>query len=737
MPGGAELAVATSGMRPSKHRARGEPETIAWLLVIPFGLVLVSAIVLLVPSIGPALLPPLDPTRVWTWKRSVVSPEPREQGAYLLALAAVAGLAGAVVATRTRPSGLPTGWQAVGAPFARVALVTLLLVCAIGQDRFRPVAPGAPPARYFVVATWVVAAVLAVGIALGIRSPALRRASGRVLRERSATRLLAPAVACLVTAGAMLASVSSDATIAQTSPGVLSILPYVLDEAFAVVNGLTPFVDFQPLYASFWPFVAALPLAGVARTLFVFTLTMSALSALALLAVYGILRRVTRSSVAALLLYVPFLATSLFLIGGDTVTPYSAGNYYPAFPLRYAGPYLLAWLTARQLARLHVRSHAPLFAVAGLVVLNNANFGVPALAGTLVALLLTSDPPWTATLRSLARDLAAGLAVAVAALCALTLLRAGALPDLTQLFDYASYFAGGYSLTRIPATLGLHVVIFVTYAAALVAAAARGRSSANRTLTGMLAWSGVFGLGAGSYYVAESQPLQLTLMFSAWALAMALLAVLVVERLAAPPRRRPNVAEAAVLVGIGLMACSLAQLPRPWSQIERLNVTQAGAPAPGFLSPDPSQRDFLASLAYGRHAFYVKRGAPVALIVYGGHRLADAFDVVDVNRYTDVYTLLGPSFLRRVVTDLRRAGGNTIVVPAASPASANVGAALDRWGFGVVTADGVVRAEADAQPLTGAVFGEPVVKWVDVHHLVPDALRGDRGRRVARLDQRD
>ncbi len=61
--------------------------------------------------------------------------------------------------------------------------------------------------------------------------------------------------------------------------------------------------------------------------------------------------------------------------------------------------------------------------------------------------------------------------------------------------------------------------------AALGAATVRAiRGDPGRTLSGLLAWSGIFGLGVGGYYMGRSSAEQLITMFSAWALALALLA---------------------------------------------------------------------------------------------------------------------------------------------------------------------------------------------------------------------
>jgi hypothetical protein len=479
------------------------------------------------------------------------------------------------------------------------------------------------------------------------------------------------------------------------------------------------------------------PLALFGKTLLVFTVTMCALSAIALLAVFDLLRRVTHSATGALALYLPFLATSLFTGHGTQAHGYTMATYFGIFPLRYAGPLLLAAFTARKLDRPGERPAWPLFAAAGLVVLNNANFGLPAFAATLVA-LATRTTDAGARLR-LARDAVAGTLLAILAVSCLTLARAGSLPDFGQMTMYTRYFAGGYAAAPLPSVLGLHLIFFVTYVAAIAVAVVRVQRRALGVLTGMLAWSGVFGLGGLSYFVAESGPHWLKASFSAWALAVCLLTVVVVGRLAATAPRWPGPAELAVLFGIGVMACSVAQLSAPWTQVARLTADHQGAPPPGLAAdgyvPDPSTRTFVSSLADG-DAFYLRQGAPVALLLYNGHRIADAYGVVNVSRYASIMSLFGPSFVRTVVADLRRAGGNTVVMPSNELPSQDVYALFAGLGFGVVTRDGVAPIGAPgATPLRVSMRGEPIIKLVDLRVPHPHALQTGPRTLVGRMEQ--
>jgi hypothetical protein len=728
---GAAAVVARDRAR--ERLALDDAATTAWLLALPCAVLVALLVVALGTPLGRALLPTLRPSDVWPWEHAYLLPEPREQGGYLLALLLPCLLAGAVlwsVRERVRvPRHLPRG----AAALARGALVALVVACLVGQQAMRYTWIGGPDIRdrIFTPATLIAGAGIALALLLALRGAGLRARFASALRDTPGRRAGALALATTATVLWLLHAVNSDSSIPWTAPGVFYNIPFTADDPFGVINGLTPFVDLSPGYASLWPLLTALPLALLGKTLLVFTLTMCALGALALLAIYGVLRRASGSPRAALLLYLPFLATTLFTVEGTQKYGYTIATYFAVFPLRYAGPLLLAWLTARRLERPARRPAWPLFAAAGLVLLNNANFGLPAFAASLVALAIREP------LLRLLRDAAAGLLLAVLAVCAVTLARAGALPDLGQVAAYSRYFLGGYMSTPMRSLLGLPLIVFATYVAALVVAAVRVRRRELGVLTGMLAWSAIFGLGALAYFVAESGPQWLKANFGAWALALALLAVVVVRGLAATGARRPEAPQLAVLLGVGVMACSLAQLATPWSQIARLTAHHGGPP-PGTLAadgyvPDLSMRPFVASLADGR-AFYFEHGAPIALLVANGHRIADAYGVVNVSPYANLMNLIVPGDLRTVVARLRAAGGNTVVMATDEPASLDVYHALLRMGFGVVTQDGIARVTSPrVRPLTLQLRGEPIVKLVDLRTPHPRALRGERGILVERI----
>jgi len=673
--------------------------------------------------------------------------ESTEHARYLIAIAGAFLLAGATWWLAKRQPAMPPR-AAVVRTCAEAALAALLVACIAAQyqTRYGPIYTRiegvAIRERYFNPTTLTVAATIAALLTLAVRSAPLRARAAALLRETSARRWSALAGAVVLTGVWLLHAVNSDASIGSVLWPVRYHLEFTLDEAFAVTNGLTPLVDYSAQYSSLWPFLEALVLAVFGKTVLVFTIAMCTLTALALLAVFGVLRRATRSSLTALLLYVPFLATSMFSIGEASVNRGSFGNYFGIFPLRYAGPYLVGWLAARHLDRRGGTLSAwLLFTAAGLALINNADFGVAAVAAAAAA-CLWGAPRWDRrSLLTLLGSLAAGLVTALALVALLTLVRAGELPQLGRIVEYARiYGAAGYAMLPLPGALGLHTAIYLTYVGAIGTATVRAlRGAHNRVLTGMLVWAGVFGLGSGMYYVGRSQPEALRTTFSVWALALALLTYVALRWLAARPDRRPSIAAVAVLCGFGIAVCSVVQIPTPWSQVQRIEaaIVPGTSSYPNPLRPpaDARARRFVATVADGPSRFVYRRGAPVAVLITTGHRLADSYGIANVSPYTGTDSIHTRQQVDAVVTALRRAGGNTIVLPASFDQSNDgsdvittdpgIFAVLGRHGFALVTRRGLQpydeqRGLRDAAGLSW--HGGTLVKFVDARRLRPAPL---------------
>lgn len=652
------------------------PGEIAWLLTLPCAALMVLLIAALGPFVGDVLLP-RSPFTFFEAALVQLNPEPHEQGRVLVALAGPLLLAGTTTLVARRPPRLSGRAAGVLVWAAQAAVLVAAIAFLVVQRRIvygRIYQTGEPfSQRYFSNATLVVAVLGALAIVVATRSGRVRATAARWARETPARRIGWTLAAALLIAVWLLHAFNTEGTVVNENFPAQFHLPFTLDETFAVLNGRTPLVNFDAQYGSLWPYPVAAAMWLLGASVGSFTFLMCLLSGLSLLAMYDVLRRVSRSSLTAMVLFAPFLATSFFLLRGPLENRYTLATIFADYPLRFAGPWLLAWLTVRQLDGVRPRTQWPLFLVGGLIAMNNTDHGIPALVALLAALVWTGPLAWR-RLRTLALHALAGLAAAFALVSLLTLVRAGALPDPTSLFRFARLYAGaGFAMMPMP-TLGLHTIVYLTFAAALAVATVRAlNGDADRSLTGALAFIAVFGLGSGTYFAGRSHPEVLVTSFAAWSFALALLTHISLRRLATQPRRWPEPAVVLCLVAFCTIACSLAQTPTPWSQIDRLRAT--GEPV---LRRPVGQRLVAEN---------VRRGEHVAILLQLGHRIAENLGVTNVSPYTTAFAMPAVAQLDDVVRALRADGGTKVFVPT-TPASMNdVRPALEADGFARVAAD--------------------------------------------------
>jgi hypothetical protein len=617
-----EAVSIRSDERPREElRVAPTPAQRAWLALVPCALVTVAAVLVLGPAVGRLLFSPHG-EQLWPREAPFVfgEPEPVEHGRFLVALLGPALLVAAILAPAPRLALRPAALRLV--TLAGQALLIAAVFAATLLQRGVDYASLPPRWQVFTPLTLVAAAAFAALLSsprAGGRLAAVVRFDGRAVRAGCL------AVAAVATALWLLPAVVTERVV--TASPFPDLPPWAMGDAYAVLDGRTPLVDFHALYGQLWGYVAALPMALLQARIGVFSVTMACASGLALLAVYGILRRVARSAPLALALYLPFLATSLFSIdvpAGTGVIGGSVSNseIYSVWPMRYSGPLLVAWLTARHLAGAAPRRSWPLFLVAGLVAINNLEFGLGALVGMLAALACAPSTRSRGALRRLAVEGSAGFAGALLLVTLLTLARSGELPRPGLLGEFPHLF-GVLGLAELPTpAIGFHLTIYATLAGALAVAAARVRRRASDVvLSGMLAWSGVFGLLAGSYFMGRADPLKLAALLPAWALALTLLVVVALRALAARDWRRPSLAELLVLLGFGAMICSLAQLPSPSAQLERLRP----APEATALYAQPEAHQLVDRVT--------RPGEHVAILIPMGHRIADDLGLVNVSPY--------------------------------------------------------------------------------------------------------
>jgi hypothetical protein len=643
---------------------------VAWIAALPVAVLVVGAIVVLGPPLGRLLFGP-SATSFWRDSLFVVKPEPTEQARFLIALTAPLLLAGAVLLAERRPlrlSAAAAGRAVWAAQAAGVAFVVACLAIQRHVTYESLFASGGPPFHraYFTNATLLVAVAAAAALLAGVRDARVRTRFAAWARESRGRRIGATAVAALLVAVWELHAFTTEGTVAREHFAAMYHIQFTMDETAAVLDGRSPLVNFAAQYGSLWPYPVAAAMALVGKSIGSFSALMCLISGIAMLAIYGVLRRVARSAVAGLLLFAPFLATSFFLLRGPLDARYTFGNIYSDYPIRFAGPWLLAWLTARHLGGERPRGRWVLFLVAGLVALNNVDHGIPALGAALAALLWTEGRPTRAGLLALARDVAAGVAAAIALVSLGLLVRSGSLPDFALGVRYARLFAvAGYEMLPMP-TLGFHTVIYLTFVAAIVVATVRAvAGESDRLLTGMLAFSGIFGLGAGAYFVGRSHPEVLVASFGAWALAVALLLVAALRRYATQRSRWPAPALAACAVAFCVCAVSLAQTPGPWEQLRRLDRTGAR------ILHAPAGQQLVAATAH--------RGERVALLFLLGHWIGANLGVTDVTPYTGGISMPARQQLTDTIRALRDEGGSKLYLD--STVHPEMGEALGAAGF--------------------------------------------------------
>jgi hypothetical protein len=632
---------------------RVTPAEIAWIAAIPCALIAALAVLVAGPPLGRALLSP-DPARDTFWPFLTIAPQPLEHGRFLAAFAGPLLLAALVLVSasprmraRIRLSestiaGLSTVSQLVLLVF--VAFCFLAQLDLVGSaDYYRPEHRDVFTQRTLLIA----AAVPLLAWALLSRD-GLRHRLQDAVRETRVRSLVCLLIASAYIALWMLIAVNLDRAIGNTNGAVGGHLLWTMGEAFAVLDGRTPLVDFHAQYGQIWAYVSAATMVLFGTTSGAYSITMTTGSALALLAVYATLRRVVRSSVAALVLFAPFLATTGFMVVGPPENRYSSLNLYILWPIRFAGPFVLAWLVARHIDRARPRHAWPLFAAGGLVALNNLDFGAAACAATLVALAAACPPTsWRAAGRLIAQA-AGGIAAAVVAFSLLTVLRAGSLPHFDLLLEFGRLYAvAGWAQLPMP-VLGLHVAVFLTFAGAFLVAAVRVAQAADdRLLTGMLAWAGTFGLGSSIYYVGRAHTMALFHFFGPWAFAIALLLVAAARDLSARRWRRPTPAQLAVLFAFGLMLCSLAQTPAPGAQLHRLETWTSELKF--------KQMDVVQLVQATTH-----RGERVGILTPLSHRVAYDAGVVNVSPYTSIESMPTRQQLARTIAILRAAGARKV-----------------------------------------------------------------------------
>jgi hypothetical protein len=629
-------------------------EDLAWLLVPAAALVLAAAFAWLTPSLAKLYPSPTgDLFQVW---RSAVQPEPLEEVRSMLTLATPFVLAALVFALGTVGPSRRALDPAVIA--IQVAGVVLLVVAVLSQPQTGPLLGADYFHRYLLsVPNLIIGVALGLGMTAALLRPPAWRLPDSVrdagIRIRG-WRWLAFAIAIAVTVVWLLPAVNTDDTISSAGPFASGHISVHGEDYFAAVNGRTPLVDYISQYANLLPLLAEPVIRAFGPSITSLSITLCALSAIAMVAIYGAFLQVTRGAWSGLALYVPWVALSLFPWHDVGSHREFNGIYYGVFPGRYFGPFVLALLCATWLRGRRPPAYA-LFLFAGLVILNNYEFGLAALLALLGVVLVGWDRavPLPRRLGSLLIQGAAGLLTALALVSAITLVRTGELPDPALLTFYNRLFLRDSFGLEPMHSLGLHWALYATYAAALLVAAVRYlRNEPDLVLTGMLAFSGIFGLVTGMYFVGRSLQFQLVLLFPVWGFSLALVAWSAARALrsAAPDRvrrRRLLIPASAALIGFSVMIATIDGFPPPLRQVDRI---RAGG-TPQNLAP--TERVVKT---------WTQQGDDVLLIASApDHLVADRAGVVNVSPFNGFPGLLTPADADRALDQLEDSGGDTVI----------------------------------------------------------------------------
>jgi hypothetical protein len=626
-------------------------DALPWLVVLIGGGVLVACVLLLGSAVGDLLFRghPLHPLPAYTVG---VIPKPAQFGRFAIALLVTFAGAGIVMLA---PRISPGDGQRLRRARPFIVAAGQLAALAVVVWAWRGQHEGVNllmPVRFH-LNDLLVAIVVAAALALAAVRGWLVWMDSEAGERRRAVWIGA---ALLITALWLAPALFRSLNLAHAMKAVWYPMQFTFDDFTSVLNGRTPLVNYDAQYGSLLPFATEpiFELLGASAT--TFTALMWTLSLLAFMCVERALAAIARSERTALVLFVPLLAVSLFTLKHSGNERYYMANYYAVMPIRYVGPYVLFWCSIRQLRGSRPKRPALLFGLAGLVAINNTDFGVPALGACILALASARLVPRAGSLgrlRRLGGELAVGLAAAVLGVMAFLLLRTGSLPQLSRLTRYDQVYAiTGFNMIPTP-DAGLHIIIFLTFLAALIVAALRIRSGkSDRVMTGALVFSGTFGLGAGAYYMGRSLPEVLAALFSAWGLTTALLCLLAFRALGDPAGRARIwpwrvLPVAAPLVILGLFATTLDQFPAPWTQAQRLMASSHTV----LFNPAPGTRFVKAFSRPGEH---------VALLTSLGHLISRDAGVTDVSPYSDPDGIVTYEQLDDVLDALRVNHGSVI-----------------------------------------------------------------------------
>jgi hypothetical protein len=370
---------------------------------------------------------------------------------------------------------------------------------------------------------------------------------------------------------------------------------FTFEELLAPANGRFPGFDYINQYETLlgWPIALAAAVAPAAYAASPSTAAVVWVVILQVLSLAIASLTVARVAPARLRWLVPITVVPMALLTGTVGL-----TYYAILPIRYILPIVLFALlvqAARSASLGQTRWLLVLGVVAGVVVVNNLDFGVPALFAGGVAIVAVA-----ATVRLALRN--GLLYVGGAVVFALLWLLVGALSGRTYHPDYTFYFVRSFGIDNFNNVdmpgFGIHIAyVFVAVAGVIIGVlGARAVSADRRPLYVAIAFQASWLLLSFVYYSGRSLAQTLVIGYAMpLGVLLVLLAIAAFPYLAqmrrTPPRRwhRSHV----VISGFGLLALgtTLAAwlfIPSIQAQLDRLSSPpQAGRQVVDYLRPDP------------------------------------------------------------------------------------------------------------------------------------------------------
>jgi hypothetical protein len=640
-----------------------EPGELAWIAAVPCALAVVGLMLLAARWLGETFLAPRGaamwpPGAIFVFGR----PEPAKHACYLIALLGPVLLTGALLANGRGRIAARDGAIRAAVCVCQALTLGFLLLATLAQYEVLlhrdsnswevQIGAGSGEWRPFNAVEIAVALLGPLLLVTAMRNAGVRERVARWSADTPARRIVALVLALGFAAAWLLSALDSDGASGTTI--VHALIPWGMNDPFAILDGRTVLVDYRPMYAELWPYPLAAGMRVLGTTVLAYSALLTVAGVLTLLALYATFVRLVGRALLALALFVPVVAAGFLVIVDTPGSEFSNVQLFSMWPMRFGGPYVLAWLTVRHLDGVAPRRLWPLFLLAGVLLIDNLEFGASALAALIVALVCAQPPRTPADAARQAGEAALGVIGAVLLFVVFTLARSGEPPRFGLVLEFPHLFGVlGWTAAPMP-RYGFHLVLYVTFVAAIAVAVVRAlRGERGHALTGMLAWSGVFGLLAASYYIGRSDQFKLGALFSPWALCVALLTIVVVRALVAREWRRPRFAELAVLVGFALALAFALDTPAPWTQVARVaRATPTAAP----LWKQPTETRFVAA--------HTHRGERVAILIALGHRIAYDTGIVNVSPYSFIEVMPTREQFERVIATMREEGARRLFLPA-------------------------------------------------------------------------